>query len=118
MRERERERGSDDCLFVVYVKIWNVSKTNKNVKNLPNTSKFVNFKTKKSPDLGYFEKHSYKKLLSLTIQTSNIFYFLGWFLSLTFLYLPSFYIYESDIKMQEKMYERYSYLFYSKVAYM
>lgn len=79
LRERERERGSDDCLFVVYVKIWNVSKTNKNVKNLPNTSKFVNFKTKKSPDLGYFEKHSYEKLLSLTIQTSNIFYFLGWF---------------------------------------
>lgn len=38
--------------------------------------------------------------------------------SLLFLYLPSFYIYESDIKMQEKMYERYSYLFYSKVAYM
>lgn len=75
-----RERGSDDCLFVEYVKIWNVSKTNKKVKNLPNTSKFVNFKTKKSPGLGYSEKHSYEKLLPLTIQTLNIFYFLGWFL--------------------------------------
>lgn len=38
--------------------------------------------------------------------------------ALLFLYLPSFDIYESDMKMQEKVYERYSYLFYSKVAYM
>lgn len=38
--------------------------------------------------------------------------------ALSFLYLSSCDIYESDMKMQEKVYKRYSYLFYSKVAYM